>query len=80
MSTLQAENVLSISVTLLGIVGAVVSAVQPLNVSFIFVKFVHPEIFGAVVSDVQPWNVLLIFVTLLGIAGAAVSAVQPLNV
>ena len=55
LSKPQSQNVPRIFVTLLGIVGAVVSEVQYLNVLFIFVTLLG--IAGAVVKDLQPLNV-----------------------
>ena len=64
--------------TELGISGAVVRLVQPLNVHPMLVT--ELGIVGAVVRFVQPANVPTMLVTELGIAGAVDRLVQPSNV
>ena len=63
-------------ITLLGITGAVVSAVQFKKVCVIFVTLVALLISGAFTSEVQPVKVEGIFVTPLGITGAVTREVH----
>ena len=74
VNLVQPLNVLCISVTEFGIVGATAKLVQSSNVPIILVT--ELGIVGAVVKLVQSLNVKFIFVTKLGIVGAVVKLEQ----
>ena len=77
VSNIQFLKVLSILVTLLGIVDTEVNDVQPWNVPFILVTLLG--ILGTEVNNEQSLNVLFISVTPLGIVGIVVNEVQLWN-